>query len=180
MLGSQASRSLEILMPTKKERGFNRETLEKACARFISLPAAYCDFSQKTSTSRPLLVSSDCDQRNSQLHHFTIGFQKPGICADSWFLESNGKMVQSGFSLIRLHAAYAASVEAKCNAENRLVSHGDAECEDSKVRWNKGAVDRYYLASWFYYTHTQRHTHTLPLSLSLLYMCVWSRGTHIS
>jgi hypothetical protein len=34
------------------------------------------------------------DQRKSQLHHFTIGFQKPGICADSWFLESNGKMVQ--------------------------------------------------------------------------------------
>jgi hypothetical protein len=31
------------------------------------------------------------DQRKSQLHHFTIGFQKPGI--DSWFLESNGKMV---------------------------------------------------------------------------------------
>jgi hypothetical protein len=63
------------------------------------------------------------DQRKSQLHHFTIGFQKPGICADSWFLaqipgfwnpmvkwlvsgadswflESNGKMVQLGFSLI--------------------------------------------------------------------------------
>ncbi len=36
-----------------------------------------------------------------QLHHFTIGFQKPGICADSWFLESNGKMVQLGFSLIK-------------------------------------------------------------------------------
>jgi hypothetical protein len=45
------------------------------------------------------------DQRKSQLYHFTIGFQKPGfrenpncnflpgICADSWFLESNGKMV---------------------------------------------------------------------------------------
>ncbi len=40
------------------------------------------------------------DQRKSQLHHFTIGFQKPGICADSWFLESNGKVVQLGFSLI--------------------------------------------------------------------------------
>ncbi len=39
------------------------------------------------------------DQRKSQLHHFTIGFQKPGICADAWFLESNGKMVQLGFSL---------------------------------------------------------------------------------
>jgi hypothetical protein len=34
------------------------------------------------------------------MHHFTIGFQKPGICADSWFLESNGKMVQWDFSLI--------------------------------------------------------------------------------
>ncbi len=38
------------------------------------------------------------------LHHFTIGFQKPGICADSWFLESNGKMVQLGFSLIKNRA----------------------------------------------------------------------------
>jgi hypothetical protein len=40
--------------------------------------------------------SSIFDQRKSQLYHFTIGFQKPGICADSWFLESNGKMVQLG------------------------------------------------------------------------------------
>jgi hypothetical protein len=40
------------------------------------------------------------DQGKSQLHHFTIAFQKPGICADSWFLESSGKMVQLGFSLI--------------------------------------------------------------------------------
>jgi hypothetical protein len=40
------------------------------------------------------------DQRKSQLHHFTVGFQKPEICADSWFLESNSKMVQLGFSLI--------------------------------------------------------------------------------
>ncbi len=40
------------------------------------------------------------DQRKIPLHHFTIGFQKPGICADSWFLESNGKMVQWDFSLI--------------------------------------------------------------------------------
>jgi hypothetical protein len=39
------------------------------------------------------------DQRKSQLYHFTIGFQKPGICTDSWFLESNGKMVQLGFCL---------------------------------------------------------------------------------
>jgi hypothetical protein len=44
--------------------------------------------------------SSIFDQRKSQLHHFTIGFQKPGICADSWFLESNGEMVQLEFSLI--------------------------------------------------------------------------------
>jgi hypothetical protein len=41
------------------------------------------------------------DQRKSQFHHFTIAFQKPGICADSWFLECNGKMVQLGFSLIK-------------------------------------------------------------------------------
>ena len=40
------------------------------------------------------------DQRKIPLHLFTIGFQKPGICADSWFLESNGKMVQWDFSLI--------------------------------------------------------------------------------
>jgi hypothetical protein len=46
--------------------------------------------------------SSIFDQRKSQLHHFTIGFQKPGFCADSWFLKSNGKMVQLGFSLIIL------------------------------------------------------------------------------
>jgi len=78
MLGSPASRFLKILMPTKKERGFNRETLEKACARLISLPAAYCDFSQEN------------------------------------------KYKQARSRLIRLHA--------KCNAENRLVSHGDAEC----------------------------------------------------
>jgi hypothetical protein len=53
--------------------------------------------------SKAALASSTAglgDQRKSQLHHFTIGFQKPGICADSWFLESNGKMVQLGFSLI--------------------------------------------------------------------------------
>ena len=46
------------------------------------------------------------DQRKSQLHHFTIGFQKQGICADSLFLESNGKMVQLGFSLIKNRAPH--------------------------------------------------------------------------
>ena len=40
------------------------------------------------------------DQRKIPLHLFTIGFQKPGICADSWLLESNGKKVQRYFSLI--------------------------------------------------------------------------------
>jgi hypothetical protein len=30
-------------------------------------------------------------------HHFTIGIQKPKICADSWFLDSNGKMVKWDF-----------------------------------------------------------------------------------
>jgi hypothetical protein len=44
------------------------------------------------------------DKRKSQLHHFTIGFQKPGIYTDSWFLESNGEMVQLGFSLIKNRA----------------------------------------------------------------------------
>ena len=38
------------------------------------------------------------------MHLFTIGlligFQKPRICADSWFLKSNGKKVQWDFSLI--------------------------------------------------------------------------------
>jgi hypothetical protein len=38
--------------------------------------------------------SSIFDQRKIPLHHFTIGFQKQGICADSLLLESNGKMVQ--------------------------------------------------------------------------------------
>ncbi len=42
------------------------------------------------------------DQRKIPLHLFTIGFQKPGICADCWFLESNGKMVQWDFSLINI------------------------------------------------------------------------------
>ncbi len=48
----------------------------------------------------PLDSRNQESARKSQLHHFTIGFQKPGICSDSWFLESNGKMVQLGFSLI--------------------------------------------------------------------------------
>ncbi len=38
---------LKILMPTKKERGLNREKLEKACARLIRLPALYRGFSQE-------------------------------------------------------------------------------------------------------------------------------------
>jgi hypothetical protein len=54
------------------------------------------------SLSLPLSPFSLSDQRKSQLHHFTIGFQKPGVCADSWFLESNDKMVQLGFSLITI------------------------------------------------------------------------------
>jgi hypothetical protein len=29
----------------------------------------------------------------------TIGFQKPGICVDSWFLESNGKKWYNGIFL---------------------------------------------------------------------------------
>jgi hypothetical protein len=41
------------------------------------------------------------NQRKIPLHLLTIGFQKPGICADSWFLESNGKKVQWDYSLIR-------------------------------------------------------------------------------
>jgi hypothetical protein len=38
-------------------------------------------------------ISVYCDQRKHPLHHFTIGIQKQGICADSLFLDSNGKMV---------------------------------------------------------------------------------------
>jgi hypothetical protein len=38
----------------------------------------------------------EADQRKSQLHHFTIGFQKPGICADSRFLESSKLMRMTG------------------------------------------------------------------------------------
>ncbi len=45
-----------------------------------------------------------CAQRKIPLHHFTIGFQKQGICADSLFLESYGKMVQWDFSLIKNRA----------------------------------------------------------------------------
>ncbi len=50
------------------------------------------------------------DQRKFQLHHFTIGFQKPEICADFWFLESNGKMVQLEFSLIKNRAPHGAGL----------------------------------------------------------------------
>ncbi len=38
----------------------------------------------------------EADQRKSQLHHFTIRFQKPGICADSRFLESSKLMRMTG------------------------------------------------------------------------------------
>ena len=38
---------LKILMPTKKERGFNKEKLEKACARIIRLQVLYRGFSQE-------------------------------------------------------------------------------------------------------------------------------------
>jgi hypothetical protein len=49
----------------------------------------------------PYLVSGRNQESVFPLHHFTIGFQKPGICTDSWFLEdtdswfleSNGKKV---------------------------------------------------------------------------------------
>jgi hypothetical protein len=41
------------------------------------------------------------DQRKIPFNHFTIGFQKQGISADSLLLESNGKMVQWDFSLIK-------------------------------------------------------------------------------
>ena len=47
MLVSQASRSLKILMPTTTERGFNRDKLEKARARLISLQTVYRGFSQE-------------------------------------------------------------------------------------------------------------------------------------
>ncbi len=40
------------------------------------------------------------DQREIPLHYFYHWFQKPVICADSWFLESNGKKLQWDSSLI--------------------------------------------------------------------------------
>ena len=44
--------------------------------------------------------SSIYDQREIPWNYFYRWFQKPVICADSWFLESNGKKVQWDFSLI--------------------------------------------------------------------------------
>ncbi len=46
------------------------------------------------------VIKSVIDKRKIPLHLFTIGFQQPGICADSWFLESNGKKVPWDFFLI--------------------------------------------------------------------------------
>ncbi len=85
-----------------------RSCLELSLYRLIKNNPVYprgVDFS-------PLVfsLSSHRDQRKSQLHHFTIGFQKPGICADSWFLESNGKMVHLGFSLIKNRAPQGAGL----------------------------------------------------------------------
>ncbi len=58
----------------------------------------------KPESTRNLLEKSHCTifyhwipetrnllAKNPIAPFFTIGFQKPGICADSWFLESNGK-----------------------------------------------------------------------------------------
>ncbi len=36
-------------------------------------------------------------EKNPIAPFFTVGFQKPWICADSWFLESNGKKGAMGF-----------------------------------------------------------------------------------
>jgi hypothetical protein len=65
-----------------------------------------CSSMADSTAASQVSLASWSDQRKSQLHHFTIGFQKPGICADSWFLESNGKMVQLGFSLIKNRAPH--------------------------------------------------------------------------
>jgi hypothetical protein len=45
-------------------------------------------------------VGLDLWSEKIPLHHFCHWFQKLGICADSWFLESMVKMVQWDFSLI--------------------------------------------------------------------------------
>jgi hypothetical protein len=63
------------------------------------------------------------DQRKFQLHHFTIGFQKPKICADFWFLESNGKMVQLEFSLITLFPLFLLCVTVFHEKRERELKH---------------------------------------------------------
>jgi hypothetical protein len=42
-------------------------------------------------------LSNRTDQKKSHCTFYTIGFQKPAICADSWFLESNGQKGAVGF-----------------------------------------------------------------------------------
>ncbi len=58
--------------------------------------------------------TGDTPSQTMELQEMDIGFQKPGICADSWFLESNGKMVQLGFSLIIFFMKYPMSFLHKC------------------------------------------------------------------
>ncbi len=50
----------------------------------------------------PFQISGAFHPRSFLLHQSSSSLQKPGICADCWFLESNGKMVQLGFSLAQI------------------------------------------------------------------------------
>jgi hypothetical protein len=93
----------QALLPPNGQNDRGAPSGTRSCARVMVQDYPLTDPSPG---ANPTIYS---DQRKSQLHHFTIGFQKPGICADSWFLEcedswfleSNGKMVQLGFSLIK-------------------------------------------------------------------------------
>ncbi len=72
------------------------------------------------------------EQRKSQLHHFTIGFQKPGIYAYSWFLESNGTMVQLGFLWSR--SFFPLSLGFTTAREEKERNQNICRCFFSKVK----------------------------------------------
>ena len=60
VLGSQASRSLKILMPTQKERGFNRKKNLHGLRSTSAFRQCTVASLRRTSTSSPVLVSSAC------------------------------------------------------------------------------------------------------------------------
>jgi hypothetical protein len=90
-------------------RGFNSRVSKKTRFNQRTIippePSRTCTLMRMTGSKKYSPVGTKAQPRvgldflseKIPLHHFTFGFQKPGICADSWFLESNGKMVQWDF-----------------------------------------------------------------------------------